>query len=134
VIDAHQTRADCLEDSDSTQSRSEQRIADGLWDSLIDSGDGESEGSAYIVATWHDEGRLLDKQGYDERTRQTEIRGSNGNYFDIIEARRRPDRVCLAGSCRESNSVRTFFFDVSLYVAGRDSRRAAVAVAATSLQ
>ena len=41
VIDAHQLRADCLEDSDRAKSRIEQKIADGLWDSLtLDSGDG----------------------------------------------------------------------------------------------
>ena len=60
VIDAHQLRADCLDGSERAKSRNEQKIADGLWDLLTDSGDGESERTAYIVATWHDEARLAD--------------------------------------------------------------------------
>lgn len=115
VIDAHQLRADCLEDSDRAKSRIEQKIADGLWDSLTDSGDGESEKTAFVVATWHDEARLLTKYlKLQQRASQTTVRGSNGRYYDIIQAGT-PQRV------------RTVFFDVSLYIAGRDSKRAAVA-------
>ena len=69
----------------------------------------------FVVATWHDEARLLTKYlKLQQRASQTTVRGSNGRYYDIIQAGT-PQRV------------RTVFFDVSLYIAGRDSKRAAVA-------
>ena len=55
-----------------------------------------------------------------QRASQTTVRGSNGHYYDIIQAGT-PQRV------------RTVFFDVSLYMAGRDSSRAMLATVNTDI-
>jgi len=110
LILAHQVRADCLDDR--AQSRIERAIADGLEDSVMDSGDGESQKTAYVVSAQHDEARVLGNRHLFERARQSGIRGSDGHYYDVIQA------------SSQRGSVRTVYFNVDGFVAGRDSKRA----------
>ena len=57
VTKAHAIRSGCLSDSDSDRgrARTEADIADGLNDSLMNSGDGDSEKTAYVVSTQREE-------------------------------------------------------------------------------
>jgi hypothetical protein len=123
IIDsAHAIRADCLDDR--TAARRESAIADGLIHSLMDSGDGDSEASAYVVVTRREESDVLANRHVQLRTRQTLVRGSNGHYYDIVQG------VSIRNG---SVSNRTVYFDVGSFVAGRESKRAAVAAVAATL-
>lgn len=119
LILAHRTRADCLDDR--AQSRIESRIADGLEDSVMDSGDGESQKTAYVVSAMHDEARVLGNRHLFERARQSGIRGSDGHYYDVVQA------------ASQRGGVRTVYFNVDGFVAGRDSKRAMQATAAATI-
>lgn len=123
VSAAHQLRADCLEDSDRPRVRIESTIADGLKDSLFESGDGESEKSAYIVNTMDEENITLDHRHLQIKARQTEVRGLDGRYYDVVQA------VGFGAGVR----VRTVYFDVSSFAKGRESRRAAAAQTAAAI-
>jgi hypothetical protein len=124
VDSAHSIRSDCLEDSDRAASRIEEGIADGLIHSLMDSGDGDTEKTAYKVATLREEMDVLANRHIQIKARQTTIRGSDGHYYDQIQ-----------GISVRNSDVRalTVYFDVSSYVAGQDSRRAAVTIAQASV-
>ena len=86
VSEAHEFRHDCLEDTDRAKARIESDIADGLTDSLMNSGDGESEKTAYVVNTQEEENRVLVHKHYQLRGRQTEVRGSDGHFYDTVTA------------------------------------------------
>jgi hypothetical protein len=117
-------RADCLEDSDRAQSRIESAIADGLIHSLMDSGDGGNEKSAYVVNTLREEMDVLANLHIQFKTRQTAVRGSDGHYYDQVQ-----------GISVRNGDVRTriVFFNVDSFVAGRESRRAVLTVTAASI-
>jgi hypothetical protein len=134
VILAHSIRSDCLTDSDKNRSRIESIIADGLNDSLMNSGDGDSEKSAYIVATRHDEDRALSNLHIQLKTRQTELRGSDGHYYDQVQGISIRSGFGPWGNTTTRVSDKTIYFNVDGFIKGRESRRAAVAVAQASLQ
>jgi hypothetical protein len=122
MILAHQIRADCLEGRDRAQSRIEQNIADGLEDSLMHSGDGESQKTAYIAVMKHDEARVLGNRHLVERARQSGIRSSDGHYYDVIQA-----------ASQRGHGPQTVYFNVDGFVAGRDSNRAMLATIAAGV-
>lgn len=118
---AHALRADCLgKDKDAA----ENAIADGLIHSLMDSGDGASEKTAYVVVTMREERDVLANRHIQTRTRQTNIRGSDGHYYDRV------DGVSLRNGTAEN---RTLYFDVSAFTAGRLSRDAEITTVAATI-
>ena len=132
-IRAHGIRSDCLRDSDPNRARIESVIAAGLNDSLMDSGDGRSEKTAYVVASRHEEGRVLSNRHIQLKTMQTELRGSDGHYYDVVQGISIRANTGVFGDSTEASS-KTVYFNIDAFVRGRESRRAAVAVAAASLQ
>ena len=116
---AHALRSDCLEDTDRAKSRIESAIADGLIKSLMNSGDGDAEKTAYVVMTTREEMDVLANRHIQIKTRQTEIRGSDGRFYDQIQG-------ISVRSGFGSVDVRTkaVFFDVTAMVQGRNSRMA----------
>jgi hypothetical protein len=133
VILAHSIRSDCLSDSDRARARIESNIADGLKDSLMESGDGDSEKTAYIVSTQHDENYALANRHIQLRARQTEIRGSDGHYYDEVQGISIRSSYDFYGTST-SVSAKTVYFNVDSFVKGRESRRAAVMTAAATVQ
>ena len=140
IDSAHALRADCLRDTDRPRARIEQNIADGLIHSLMDSGEGDSEKSPYIAVTQREEMDVLANRDIQIRTKQTEVHGSDGRTFDIIEgvAVRTHDvfRAGLGMSVEQqvtSGTPKTVYFDISSFEKGRESRRAALATAAATI-
>jgi hypothetical protein len=123
IDSAHAIRADCL--TDRPKSRIEQNIADGLIHSLMDSGDGDSMESAYTVSTLREEMDVLANRHIQIKARQTEVRGSNGRFYDVVQG----ISIRTGGI-----SARTVYFDVGSFEKGRDSKRAAMAVAAAGVR
>jgi len=121
---AHSLRSDCLEDSNRDQARIESAIAYGLVNSLMDSGDGDSESTAYIVSTQREEMDVLANRHIQLKTRQTQVRGSDGHYYDVVQG-----LSLRTGSA----SSKTIYFNVDSFVAGRESKRAAIALAASTV-
>lgn len=114
---AHALRSDCLAASGrEPAARIESTIADGLIHSLMDSGDGNSEASAYVVMTQREEMDVLANRHLLVKLRQTQLRGLNGHLYDVVQGT----------SAADGASVRTVYFDVSSLVAGRKSRMAAI--------
>jgi Domain of unknown function (DUF4919) len=121
---AHALRSDCLAATGrESASQTESDIADGLIHSLMDSGDGNSEDTAYIVMTEREEMDVLANRHLVLKLRQTQVRGSNGHLYDEIQAT----------SARDGESVKTVYFDVSSFVNGRKSRMAAIDTLASSM-
>jgi hypothetical protein len=130
VAQAHTIKSDCLED-DRAKSHIESNIADGLDDSLMHSGDGDSEKTAYVVGTLHEELRALYKRHIQIKARQTEVHGSDGHYYDEVQGI--SIRSGFGAYSTTSVSVKTVYFNVDSFVTGRDSKRAAVAQAEAAL-
>lgn len=128
VSEAHELRHDCLEDTDRGQARIESDIADGLTDSILASGDGESEKTAYVVNTQEEENRVLVHKHYQLRGRQTEVRGADGHFYDTVTAIE-IENTTFSSYIR----ARTIYFDVTSFSKARISKRAAIAVAAASI-
>ncbi len=118
---AHALRADCLGKDNGA---AEDAIANGLIHSLMDSGDGASEKTAYVVVTMREERDVLANRHIQTKTRQTNIRGSDGHYYDRV------DGVSLKDGVAEN---RTLFFDVSAFAAGRLSRDAEITTVAATI-
>jgi len=114
MIEAHQVRSDCLKGS---AARIEARIADGLMDSLKHGGDGKNENTAYPVMTRHEEGDILKEKHVVLKTRDTEVRGSNGHFYDVVHG------IALWNGVWFPD----IYFDVTAEVNGRNSRMAAEA-------
>ena len=132
ISQAHKIKADCLEDR--AKSRIEQAISDGLEDSLMDSGDGDSEKTAFVVSSMHEEMRALAKRYIQLRTRTNQVRGSDGHYYDQVQGISiRSGFVGPYGQTGISASAKTVFFNVDSFVKGRESKRAAVAQAAATV-
>ena len=123
---AHKIKSDCLEDR--AKSRIESAIADGLEDSLMDSGDGDSEKTAFVVTSMHEEMRAMAKRNIQLRTRTSQVRGSDGHYYDQVQG-----VSVRSGFGSVSVSGKTVFFNVDSFVKGRESKRAAVAQAAATV-
>ena len=81
IITAHRVRSDCLKGD---AARIESRVADGLKDSLTHGGNGRSEATAYPVMTMHEEADVLGEKRIVLKTRDVEIRGSNGHFYDVV--------------------------------------------------
>ena len=132
-IRAHAIRSDCLKDSDPNRARIESIIADGLNASLMNSGDGDSEKTAYVVSSRHEENRVLSNRDIQVKTMQTQIRGSDGHYYDEVQGISISSTPGLFSDSTKVSS-KTVYFNVDAFMKGRESRRAAIAVAAASLQ
>jgi hypothetical protein len=118
---AHALRADCL---GKDRGAVENAIADGLIHSLMDSGDGAGERTAYVVVTMREERDVLINRHIQTKTRQINIRGDDGHYYDRVEG------VSLKKGAAES---RTLYFDVSAFTAGRLSRDAEITTIAATI-
>jgi len=118
---AHALRADCL---GKDKGVAENAIANGLIHSLMDSGDGASEKTAYVVVTMREERDVLANRHIQTRTRQTNVRGSDGHYYDRI------DGIAFKDGNAEN---RTLFFDVSAFTAGRLSHDAEFTTVAATI-
>lgn len=112
MIVAHRVRSDCLKGD---AARIESRIADGLMDSLKHGGDGKSEGTAYPVMSLHEELDILGEKHILFKTRETEVRGSDGHFYDMV----RGIAVSNGVWCKD------IYFDVTAEVKGRSSSMAA---------
>jgi hypothetical protein len=117
---AHALRADCQVGKDAA---AEAAIADGLIHSLMNSGDGTSEKTAYVIVTMREEMDVLANRHIQTKTRQTGVRGSDGHYYDRVEG------VSLKGGAQ----AKALFFDVSAFTAGRLSRDAEIATIAATI-
>jgi hypothetical protein len=114
---AHALRSDCLAAAGRTQaSKIESDIADGLIHSLMDSGNGNTVGTAYVVMTQREELDVLANRQLLVQLRHTQVRGSNGRLYDEVQST----------SAEAGAAVKTVYFDVSSFVNGRRSRMAAV--------
>jgi hypothetical protein len=114
---AHALRSDCVAAmGEKAVAQTESAIADGLIHSLMDSGDGNTEASAYVVVTQREEMDVLANRRLVLKLRQTQVRGSNGHFYDEVQA----------SSTRDGAAVETVYFDVSSFVDGRKSRLAAI--------
>ena len=114
---AHALRSDCLTASArEPAARIESTIADGLIHSLMDSGDGNTEASAYVVMTQREEMDVLANRHLQVKLRQSQVRGENGRFYDVVQGTAATDGAL----------VKTVYFDVSSFVAGRRSRMAAI--------
>ena len=134
VILAHTIKSDCLSDSDRAKSRIESRIADALDDSIMNSGDGDTEKTAYVVSTRHEENYALAKRHIQLRALQTEVRGSDGHYYDRVQGISIRSSYGFNSGTSTSVSAKTVYFNVDAFMKGRESRRAAVVTAAASLK
>jgi len=112
MIVAHRVRSDCLKGN---AARIESRIADGLMDSLKRGGDGKSENTAYPVMALHEELDILGEKHIVFKTRETEVRGSDGHFYDVVHG------ISLWGGV----SAKDVYFDVTAEVNGRNSSMAA---------
>jgi hypothetical protein len=120
LISAHRVRSDCLKGD---AARIESRISDALLHSLTHGGDGETENSAYPVMTLHEEADLLAEKHIVLKTRDVEIRGSNGRFYDVVHGI----------SVRNGVRVQDVYFDVSAEVTGRNSALAAAETVTSAL-
>ena len=140
---AHALRADCLRQTgEADKARVEDAIAKGLIHSLMDgfggphgltqtltAAGGSTEDSAYVVSTYREEMDVLANRHIQLKTRQTEIRGSNGRYYDLVHG------IAIAsGPGSLDVRARDIYFDITSFVTGRASRRAAQQVLAAQLQ
>src|SRR6185503_1870008 len=99
------------------QARIEDDIAKGLVHSLMDSGKGDSEQRAYVVHTYSEEMDVLANRHIQIKTRQTQVRGSDGRFFDVIHGVSIVDGVTIEAQPRD------VYFDMTSFVTGRVSRR-----------
>jgi hypothetical protein len=121
---AHALLSDCLAASGAqAASKIESAIADGLIHSLMDSGDGNTEATAYVVTTQREEMDVLANRHLVLKLRETQIRGSNGRLYDEVQAT----------PAQNGESVKTVYFDVSSFVNGRKSRMAAIETLTASM-
>ena len=143
IIDsAHALRADCLRQAgEADKARIEDDIAKGLIHSLMDgwagaraeaaasaASGGDSEETAYVVVTRREEMDVLANRHVQLKTRQTQIRGSNGRYYDLIHG------VSIGAGDPVEAKPRDLYFDITSFVTGRSSRRAIQQVLAAQLQ
>ncbi|MBS0279565.1 MAG: DUF4919 domain-containing protein [Proteobacteria bacterium] len=78
LSDAHALSADCLEQAgDKAGEQREEAIAQGLFNSLISSGDGNSPATAFRIVTMHEEGVVLAVAGVNG-TKKTVITTDQG--------------------------------------------------------
>ncbi len=121
---AHALRSDCLAAiGDAPAAKVESAIADGLVHSLLDSGDGNAERTAYVVMTEREEMDVLANRHLVLKVRQTEVRGNDGHFYDEVQGT----------SGGDGAAITTVYFDVSSFVNGRKSRMAAIDTLASAM-
>lgn len=121
---AHALRSDCLAvTGQQSAAKIESNVADGLIHSLMNSGDGNTEGSAYVVMTQREELDVLANRHLVLKGRETQMRGSNGHLYDVIRA----------VSDRDAESIENVYFDANSFVNGRESRMAAIETLESSM-
>ena len=120
VIAAHRVRSDCLKGH---AAHIESRIADALLDSLKRGGNGKSEETAYPVMTLREEREILKEKHIVLKTRDVEVRGSNGHFYDVAHG------IYMWATV----GVQDVYFDVTPQVNGRNSRIVATDVVAATL-
>lgn len=121
---AHALRSDCLAATGNAgESKIESEIADSLIRSLMNSGNGNSEATAYVIVTQREEMDVLANRQLLLKVRQTEVRGEDGRFYDEVQAT----------STRSSERLETVYFDISSYVNGRKSRMAAIETLASTM-
>jgi hypothetical protein len=121
---AHALESDCLaEKGDTRAAKIESGIADGLIDSLMNSGDGKAERTAYVVMTEREEMDVLANRHLVLKIRQTQVRGSDGHFYDEVQG----------SSAGNGAAIETVYFDVSSFVNGRKSRMAAIDTLASTM-
>jgi hypothetical protein len=121
---AHAIRAECLKASDPAQARIALAIANGLIRSLMTSGDGMSQRTAYMVSTLREEQDVLANRKIVLRTRQERVRGSDGRYYDVVQGVSQTDGKTVN---------HTVYFNIDSFMRGRESQRAAIAGAAATV-
>jgi hypothetical protein len=87
------------------------------------SGDGNAEVTAYIVVTEREEMDVLANRHLVVKVRQTQVRGNEGRYFDEIQG----------SAAGDADDIKTVYFDVGSFVAGRKSRMAAIDTLASAM-
>jgi len=112
---AHALKADCLRKADPRRARIEDTIANGLVRSLMTSGNGKSEKTAYVVTTGREMNDVLANRHIDVRTRSNETRGSDGHFYAAVQG------LAVNGKAKK---LQTIYFNVDAFVAGRQSKRA----------
>lgn len=113
---AHAIRSDCLAAAGQPAAATiETHIADELIHSLMDSGDGRTEASAYVVMTAREEMDVLANR-HLAKLRQTELRGSKDHLYDVIQVT----------SPSHDEEVQNVYFDVSSFADGWKSRMAVI--------
>jgi hypothetical protein len=120
VIEAHRVRNDCLKGD---AARIESKIADALMDSLKRGGNGKTEETAYPVMSLHEEKDILVEKHIVLKTRDTDVRGSNGRFYDVVHG------ISLWNGVR----VQDVYFDVTTEVNGRTSSIVAADAVASTL-
>lgn len=121
---AHALRSDCLaETGNAPAAKIESAIADGLIHSLMNSGDGNAERTAYVIVTEREEMDVLANRHLVLKIRQTEVRGSDGHFYDEVQGT----------SPGDGAAVEIIYFDVSSFVNGRKSRMAAIDTLASAM-
>jgi hypothetical protein len=111
MVVAHRLRSECLKGD---AAHIESRIADGLMASLRRGGNGKTEATAYPVMTVHEENEILTDKHIVLKARDTEVRGSNGHFYDVVHG------ISVHGGL----GVQNVYFDVTAMVNGRSSAKA----------
>ncbi len=106
ISDAHALAADCLEQAgDKTGEKREEAIAQGLFDSLIISGDGESPDTAFRIVTLHEEEVML------------AVAGLNGTGRTLLTTEQGPvDKISITDA--KSGEKGQIFFNLSTIMIG----------------
>ena len=111
---AHALKADCLRKTDPRRARIEDAIANGLVRSLMTSGNGKSEKTAYVVTTGREIDDVLANRHIEVRTRHNETRGSDGHFYAVVQG------LHVAG---KRKTLQTVYFNIDAFVVGRQDKR-----------
>jgi hypothetical protein len=92
-------------------------------DSLTRGGNGKIEATAYPVMTMHEERDILGEKQIVLKTREVEVRGGNGHFYDVVHGI----------SVRDGVRVQEVYFDVTTEVNARSSGIVAANAVASAL-
>ncbi len=111
ISDAHALAADCLEQAgDKAGEKHEEAIAQGLFDSIIVSGDGETIETAFQVVTLQEEGVLL------------AVAGLNGTARAVLTTDQGPvDKISVTDE--KTGQKGAVFFNVSALMLGSERQK-----------
>jgi hypothetical protein len=140
---AHALLAECLRQTgEADKARVEDGIAKGLTHSLMDgwggphglsqtltAAAGSTEESAYVISTAYEEQQVLANRHIQVKTRQIEIRGSNGRYYDLVHG----VSIDSGGGVIDAKG-HDIYFDITAFPTMNASRRAAAQVLQAQLQ